>query len=162
MKDEVLLARLHEDTGSAEEAAQLLPVLRILQEVKSPLPTAEDTARLAESIRRILGASRKNSISRRFHFAWLVLCSQLRVVQHEIWAASAIVMGLGMLVTLTYALVEYNGCDSTIRVGGTARSRGRDRFSIWANGGSGAGNRIDLAGFSAPDFNCQDGAGLWF
>ncbi len=103
MKDEVLLARLHEDTGSAEEAAQLLPVLRILQEVKDPLPKAEDTARLAESLRRILGVHHKNSIYRRFHFALLVLYSQLRVVQHEIWAASAIVMGLGMLVTLTYA-----------------------------------------------------------
>ena len=112
MKDEDLLARLHEDTGSAEEAAQLLPVVHKLQEEKGPTPTIQDTARLSESLRRVLRARKKNSTAERFYLGWLVICSQLRVVQNEIWVASGIVMGMGILVTLAYSLS--NAADVTL------------------------------------------------
>lgn len=104
MNDKDLLARLSEDTGSPKDAAELLPVIHKLQEWKTPTPEARETTRLAESLQRFLKTRRNITISHRLHLGWLVLCSQLRVVQYEIWAASALVMGLGFLVTLAYGL----------------------------------------------------------
>jgi hypothetical protein len=104
MDDKDLLARLYEDTESPEEAAELFPVVQKLQEWKAPIPTAQEINRLARSLQQSLSVRRNNTISHRLHLGWLVLCSQLRVVQYEIWAASAIVMGLGILVTLVYSL----------------------------------------------------------
>jgi hypothetical protein len=100
MNDEELLNQLIEDTGSPEAAAELLPVIHKLQEWKASPPLIQETARLTDVLVLLLKARRKCTISYRLYLGWLVLCSQLRVVQYEIWAASAIVMGLGTLVTL--------------------------------------------------------------
>ena len=112
MNDEELLAKLSEDGGSPEEAADLLPVIHKLQEWKASPPLIQETARLTDILGRLLKARRKSTISYRLYLGWLVLCSQLRVVQHEIWAASAIVMGLGTLVTLGYSIS--NATDVTL------------------------------------------------
>jgi hypothetical protein len=104
MNDEELLAKLSEDTGSPEEAAELLPVIHKLQEWKAPPPLLLETTRLTEVLGRLLKARRNSTVSYRLYLGWLVLCSQLRVVQYEIWAASFIVMGLGTLVTLGYSM----------------------------------------------------------
>lgn len=106
MKDKELLARLNEDAGSEDEAADLLPLVRGLREWQAPIPTASETTRLAESMRRLVEARRTGRTASRLSRGWLVLCSQVRVVQGEIWAASAIVMGLGLLVTLGYSLTQ--------------------------------------------------------
>jgi hypothetical protein len=112
MNDEELLAKLSEDGGSPEEAADLLPVIHKLQEWKASPPLIQETARLTDILGRLLKARRKSTISYRLYLGWLVLCSQLRVVQHEIWAATAIVMGLGTLVTLGYSIS--NATDVTL------------------------------------------------
>jgi len=106
MKDKELLAKLKEDAGSEEESAELLPLVRGLQEWQAPVPTASETSQLAESMRRLVEARRRGRTASRLSMGWLVLCSQVRVVQGEIWAASAIVMGLGLLVTLGYSLSQ--------------------------------------------------------
>jgi hypothetical protein len=112
MNDKELLDQLSEDTGSPEEAAELLPVIRKLQEWKAPTPTAQVTSRLNEVLGRLLKARRKDTVPYRLYLGWLVLCSQLRVVKYEIWAASAIVMVLGTLVTLGYSMS--NAIDVTL------------------------------------------------
>ncbi|MGD0612940.1 MAG: hypothetical protein ABSB41_15685 [Anaerolineales bacterium] len=103
MKDQDLLARLSEDLGSPEEAAELTPVIRRLENWKAPAPAAEDTLRLTGTLYRLLKVHRKNTLSYRLHLGWLVLRSQPRVVQSELWTASAIVLALGTLVTLAYS-----------------------------------------------------------
>jgi hypothetical protein len=112
MNDEELLNQLIEDTGSLEKAAELLPVIHKLQEWKESPPLIQETAKLTDVLVRLLKARRKSTISYRLYLGWLVLCSQLRVVQHEIWAATAIVMGLGTLVTLGYSIS--NATDVTL------------------------------------------------
>jgi|SRR5271157_1121632 len=112
MKDKELLARLSEDTGLPEEAEDLAPVIRKLQAWKAPEPTVDETNRLTGTLRRLLMHRRKNNLAYRLHLGWLVLGSQPRVVQSELWAASAIVMGLGTLVTLAYA--HSNAIDVTL------------------------------------------------
>ena len=112
MNDEELLNQLSEDTGSPEAAAELLPVIHKLQEWKASPPLIQETARLTDVLVLLLKARRKCTISYRLYLGWLVLCSQLRVVQYEIWAASAIVMGLGTLVTLGYSIS--NATDVTL------------------------------------------------
>jgi hypothetical protein len=104
MKREELLVRLTEDTGSPQEAAGLVPVVRRLQAWKAPSPTARETGRLAGILGRLLEQRQKSSLPHRLRLGWLVLRSQPRVVQSELWAASAIVLGLGTLVTLGYSL----------------------------------------------------------
>jgi hypothetical protein len=94
---EELRAKLIEDTSSAEEAERLLPALRHLSDWSAPTPTAQDTDRLVQTLTGSLPA-------RRSSHAWALtgglLRAQLRIVQQEIWLASALVMALGLLVTL--------------------------------------------------------------
>jgi hypothetical protein len=104
MKPEELLACLAEDTGSPQEAAGLAPVVHRLLAWEAPTPTDQETARLTGTLRRLRLVSQKNTLSTRLRLGWLVLRSQPRVVQSELWAASAIVIGLGTLVTLGYSL----------------------------------------------------------
>ena len=112
MNDKELLDQLSEDTGSPEEAAELSPVIHKLLEWKASPPTAHETARLTDILSRLLKARRNSTVSYRLYLGWLVLCSQLRVIQYEIWAASFIVMGLGTLVTLGYSIS--NATDVTL------------------------------------------------
>jgi len=93
-----LRAKLIEDAGSAAEADRLLPALRHLADWPAPTPTALETDRLVQTLAAELSAQRSSSI---VSLMAGLLRAQLRVVQHEIWLASAFVMTLGVLVTLT-------------------------------------------------------------
>jgi hypothetical protein len=96
LQDE-LRAKLIEDTGSAEEADRLLSVIQHLSDWPVPTPTAQETDRLMQALSASLPA-------RRSSHAWMLtgwlLRAQLQVVQQEIWLASALVMVLGLFVTL--------------------------------------------------------------
>ncbi len=89
-----LRAKLIEDTGSIEEADRLLPIVKQLADWPAPTPSAQQTDRLVQT----LVAAMPAPTPRRELMLWL-LRAQLRVVQHEIWLASALVMTLGVLVT---------------------------------------------------------------
>jgi hypothetical protein len=93
--DDRLRAKLIEDTGSVDEADRLVPIVRQLADWLAPIPTAQQTDRLVQTLTAAMPARS----SRGALMAWL-LRAQLRVVQHEIWLASAFVMTLGVLVTL--------------------------------------------------------------
>lgn len=95
-QDDRLRAKLIEDTGSADEAERLLPMVQQLAARSAPIPTAQQTDRLAQTLTAAMPAR-----SSRWALAVWLLRAQLRVVQHEIWLASAFVMTLGVLVTLT-------------------------------------------------------------
>jgi hypothetical protein len=94
-QDDQLRTKLIEDTGSAAEADRLAPIMRHLAAWPAPVPTAQETDRLVQT----LAASLPARSSRWALTVWLMR-AQLRVVQHEIWLASAFVMALGVLVTL--------------------------------------------------------------
>jgi len=108
-KDEELRAKLIEDTGSPDEAEALVPVVRRLQSWPAPGATAQDTAKLVARLASELPARNPQlPLTNYFsHWSLLLLRAQLRVVRGEIWAASALVMALGLLVTLaTYSAAE--------------------------------------------------------
>ena len=108
-KDEELRAKLIEDTGSPDEAEALVPVVRRLQSWPAPGATAQDTAKLVARLAPELPARNPQlPLTDYFsHWSLLLLRAQLRVVRGEIWAASALVMALGLLVTLaTYSAAE--------------------------------------------------------
>jgi hypothetical protein len=95
--DERLRVKLIEDTGSNEEADWLLPVAHHLSAWAAPVPAAEETDRLVETLTAELPARRT---ARSWAMSWWLLRAQMRVVQQEIWLASALVMALGLFVTL--------------------------------------------------------------
>lgn len=95
--DDQLRAKLIEDTGSADEAERLLPIMSHVADWPAPIPTAQETDRLVQILTASLPAQRSTHVGAMT--LWL-LHAQLRVVQHEIWLASAFVMTLGVLVTL--------------------------------------------------------------
>lgn len=97
-QDDRLRAKLIEDTGSSEEAERLWPAARRLAEWTAPTPSREETDRLVHSLSAELPARRTR---RSGSMLWWLLRAQLHVVQQEIWLASALVMALGVLVTLT-------------------------------------------------------------
>lgn len=100
-----LRAMLLEDTGSSEDADALLEAIARLDAWRAPKPTDETTARLVKTLLPSLPRRRTRTARRLAALAswWplLVLRAQMRVVRGEIWAASALVMALGTLVTLT-------------------------------------------------------------
>lgn len=104
MSGKDLLSRLTEDTGSPEKAAELLPVIHKLQQWETPVPVTGETAHLSKTLQRFIKTRHVPSVSYRLRLGWLLLYSQLRVVQREIWAASALVMGLGILIALGYGV----------------------------------------------------------
>jgi len=101
-----LLDKLRQDADSPKEADELLPVVQRLVAWQAPVPTRCNTARLIAALGQVL--SREPEA--RFHnppstirnpkFLWQLMRAQLGVVHREIWWASALVMGLGVLVTL--------------------------------------------------------------
>src|SRR5512139_2769975 len=93
-----LRAKLIEDTGSHEEADRLMPVAIQLAAWSAPTPSAQETDRLVQALPAELPA---RHASRSGSTLWWLLRAQLRVVQQEIWLASALVMALGLFVTLT-------------------------------------------------------------
>ncbi len=104
--DDKLRAKLIEDTGSPDEAKKLLPVARRLQAWPAPKPTPKDTAKLIARLEAEL-PTRNYQLPLTAYWPVLLLRSQFRVVRGEIWMASALVMALGLLVTLaTYSTSE--------------------------------------------------------
>ena len=99
--DERLLDKLRQDTDLPEETEQLLPVVQRLNAWQAPMPTRAGTARLVASLQPALPLRHPPSALRYPPSAiWQLMRAQLGVVRHEIWAASALVMLLGVLVTL--------------------------------------------------------------
>lgn len=96
--DDQLRAKLIEDTGSVEDADRLWPAARRLADWSAPTPSVEETDRLMQALTVELPARRT---ARSGSTLWWLLRAQLRVVQQEIWLASALVMALGLFVTLT-------------------------------------------------------------
>ena len=108
-KDEELRAKLIEDTGSLEEAERLMPVVRRLQSWSAPKPGPTATVKLIARLEAELPARNPQLLFTDYfsHWSLLLLRAQLRVVRGEIWLASALVMALGLLVTL--AMVSTTG-----------------------------------------------------
>jgi hypothetical protein len=100
---ERLRAMLEEDTGSAAEAEQLLPVVQRLRRWPVPGADAPDAANLIERLLPEMPRreSWKVRAARRLEnwWPWLLLRAQVRVVRGEIWLASLLVIALGTLVT---------------------------------------------------------------
>lgn len=96
-----LKAMLVEDIGSSEEAEALLPVIRQLRSWEFPPVTADEKGKLVD--RLVQDLPQPPSARWQLHslkWALLLLRAQISVVQTEIWAASALVILLGALVTL--------------------------------------------------------------
>ena len=105
MTDERLRANLLEDMASSNEAERLLPTVLRLKGWPAPAPTAPETASLIQSLQSAMAEQRASPWRKlRIHagewWPWLLLRAQARVVRHEIWIASTLVMVLGALVTL--------------------------------------------------------------
>ncbi len=106
-KDEELRAKLIEDTGSPDEAERLAPVVRRLQSWSAPKPGPTATAKLIARLEAEIPNPQSPITNLLSSWPILLLRAQLRVVRGEIWAASALVMTLGLLVTLaTYSAAE--------------------------------------------------------
>ena len=106
-KDEELRAKLIEDTGSPEEAERLVPVVRRLQSWSAPKPGPMATVKLIARLEAEIPNPQSPITNLLSSWPILLLRAQLRVVRGEIWAASALVMTLGLLVTLaTYSAAE--------------------------------------------------------
>lgn len=106
-KDEASLRELlEEDADSAEEAASLLPIFQALRTQSIPDVDPSKTAALIGRISALIPAERAEIApagrvsSGGWRLALLILRVQLRVVQAEIWWASAFVMLVGVVITL--------------------------------------------------------------
>lgn len=104
MNDTDLIARLQEDGLADEETAVFLPILSQLSQ-----PPASPTAAATEALlARLLPELPRSNLPQgradagREWWLWLLLVAQTRVVRREIWAASALVMTLGVLVSLVW------------------------------------------------------------
>jgi hypothetical protein len=100
-----LRAMLLEDTDSPEEVDALADVVAQLRRWQSPQAETQATAQLIQKLLPEMATGRISFLSRvsRGVGEWwplLLIRAQLRVVRREIWAASALVMALGTLVTL--------------------------------------------------------------
>ncbi|MCB9451573.1 MAG: hypothetical protein H6672_09040 [Anaerolineaceae bacterium] len=99
-REERLRALLAEDVESTESAEALLPLVTHLEMWSAPSPSAAATASLIETLLPELPPqeSRRERV-----LSWwplLLLRAQLRVVRGEIWWSTALVMLLGVVVTL--------------------------------------------------------------
>lgn len=105
MNEMDLITRLQEDGMTAAETAVLLPLLTQLAAAPKP-PTAAQTEALLAYLRAELPAAVappptwRETI--RQSWLWLLLVAQARVVRREIWAASALVMALGVVVSVVW------------------------------------------------------------
>ncbi len=98
MNDDPLRTKLIEDTDSRAEADRLLPAIQQLAAWTAPAASSAETDRLVQTLMAELPARRT---TRSASLLWWLLRAQLRVVQQEIWLASALVMALGLFVTLS-------------------------------------------------------------
>jgi len=97
MKDDQLRAWLAED--APDDAEALLPILGQLRTENAPPPHPDEAARLAAKLGGAMPRRRWWGLGESLW--WLVLRGQLRIIQREIWAASALIMLLGVLTTAT-------------------------------------------------------------
>jgi hypothetical protein len=94
---------LQEDAETAAEADVLLPLLTQLKEADRAQPTAVDTIQLINTLLPELPtqpAWQRWQTAVTNSWIWLLLQSQMRIVRLEIWAASAIVMALGVFISI--------------------------------------------------------------
>lgn len=99
-REDRLRALLAEDVDSPEDAESLLLLLTYLEAWSSPSPTSAATSRLVESL---LPELPEPDSPLEYGLSWwplLLLRAQLRIVRGEIWLATALVMMLGVIVTL--------------------------------------------------------------
>jgi hypothetical protein len=101
-----LQAMLAEDAASPGEAERLLATVTRLRRWSVPAADAQIQARLVRLLEVELSSRRQSPVTRlrqRIGEWWplLILRAQARVVQREIWLASALVMVLGLVVTLS-------------------------------------------------------------
>lgn len=99
-REDRLRALLAEDADSPEDAESLLLLLTYLEAWSSPSPTPAATSRLVESL---LPELPEPDSPLEYGLSWwplLLLRAQLRIVRGEIWLATALVMLLGVIVTL--------------------------------------------------------------
>jgi hypothetical protein len=101
-----LRAMLREDMDAPGDVDELLEVVNRLKKWDAPSASADLTERLLEVLAQEMpephGSTAFSSVTS--WTSWwplLIMRSQLRVVRREIWAASALVMLLGTLVTLS-------------------------------------------------------------
>lgn len=83
-----------EDTGSEEMADALVDHLQVLK--RWPTPTSSDEI---QSLLNRLSSEMRGARHFDSRWAWLTLRSQLRVISKELWAASALVILIGTLVS---------------------------------------------------------------
>jgi hypothetical protein len=96
-----LYRMLHEDTGSADEAAALLPAMQRLRRWSAPQPSSESTQILISRLMaEPLSAQTRHQQLVLEWWPLLLIRAQIRVVHREIWAASALVIILGVIITL--------------------------------------------------------------
>lgn len=95
MNERDLRQKLKEDAG-VEQIDELLPVVSRLAVWTAPLPDAAQRRQLTADLRPLLPHPRRPP------WPWMaaLLRAQLVVVRRELWAASAFVLALGVLVTL--------------------------------------------------------------
>src|SRR5512134_3484944 len=86
----------------AAEAEARLPILRRITALPAPEPSAADTARLLAALLPELGSPPVPALTSRLANSWplLLLHAQLRLIHHELWFASALVLAIGTFVTL--------------------------------------------------------------
>ena len=94
---------LAQDAVSPEEAAVLLPALDLLRRWPTPIVDEDKKAHLLRLLRAEMSSHRPSlrDALRRAREWWpgLFLRAQVRVVRRAIWVVSALLIGLGLLVT---------------------------------------------------------------
>ena len=102
MNEPELRARLQENGATEAETAVLLPLFRQLAEPPTPPLPAEPEALLARLLPDLptpqSPSTWRDAISQ--SWLWLLLAAQARVVRRELWAASLLVMALGVVVSV--------------------------------------------------------------
>lgn len=100
-KRQKLYHMLRDDLDTPEEADDLLPVVMHLRKWSAPQATTEQTSALLSKLAAELPVQRR-SRWQQVTESWplLLVRSQVRVVGHGIWVASALVMLLGTIITL--------------------------------------------------------------
>ncbi|MBK8989606.1 MAG: hypothetical protein IPM39_26705 [Chloroflexi bacterium] len=104
MNEQELIARLQEDGATETETAVLLPLFRQLAEAPAPPQPVETEALVARLLPELPTlhptTTWRDAIGQ--SWLWLLLAAQARVVRREIWAASLLVMALGVVVSVVW------------------------------------------------------------
>lgn len=96
MNEDQLRQMLQEDLADGDQVEEFLPLMRQLSQLPAPDPVLRSTAHLINQL--------QPAMPRRHWVQWyplVLLRSQVQIVSREIWAASALVLVIGTLVTLT-------------------------------------------------------------